>query len=52
MALILLWGTMGYAVLAVLDYLYLRILLIAIAVTVTIYLLRLKTLKSGKLNRS
>jgi uncharacterized protein len=44
MALILLWGTIGYAVLAVLDYLYLRILLIAIAAGVTVYLLRLKTL--------
>jgi uncharacterized protein len=45
MALIFLWGTIGYAVLAVLDPLWLRIILVAIAVAVTIYLLRLKTLK-------
>ena len=44
-ALILLWGTIGHAVLAVLDHLWLRILLVAIAAGVTVYLLRLKTLK-------
>jgi hypothetical protein len=45
-ALILLWGTIGYAVLAVLDLLWLRILLVAGAAGVTIYLLSLKTLKT------
>jgi len=45
MALVLLWGTIGHAVLAILDHLWLRILLVAIAAGVTIYLLRLKTLK-------
>ena len=45
-ALILLWGTIGHAVLALLDQLWLRILLVTIAAGVTIYLLSLKTLKS------
>jgi uncharacterized membrane protein YbaN (DUF454 family) len=45
-ALILLWGTIGHAVLAVLGHLWLRILLVAIAAGVTVYLLRLKTLKT------
>jgi uncharacterized protein len=45
MALILLWGTIGYEVLAVFDLLWLRIVLVAIAAGVTVYLLRLKTLK-------
>jgi uncharacterized membrane protein YbaN (DUF454 family) len=45
-ALILLWGTIGHSVLALLDQLWLRILLVAIAAGVTIYLLSLKTLKS------
>ena len=45
-ALVLLWGTIGHAVLALLDHLWLRILLVAIAVGVTLYLLRLKTLKA------
>jgi hypothetical protein len=44
-ALILLWGTIGHAVLAVLDHLWLRILLVVFAAGVTVYLLRLKTLK-------
>jgi hypothetical protein len=44
-ALVLLWGTIGHAVLALLDHLWLRILLLAIAVSVTAYLFRLKTLK-------
>ncbi|MBP1712010.1 MAG: hypothetical protein H6Q42_213 [Deltaproteobacteria bacterium] len=44
-ALILLWGTIGHAVLALLDHIWLRILMVGIAVGVTIYLLRLKTLK-------
>ena len=46
MALVLLWGTIGHAVLAVLDYLWLRILLVTIASCVTVYLMRLKTLKT------
>jgi len=45
MALILLWGTIGYEVLAVLDHPWLCILLVAIAAGVSVYLLRLKTLK-------
>jgi hypothetical protein len=45
-ALVLLWGTIGHAVLALLDPLWLRILLVAIAAGVTVYLLRLKTLKA------
>jgi uncharacterized protein len=44
-ALILLWGTIGHAVLALLDQLWLRIILVTIAAGVTIYLLSLKTLK-------
>ena len=43
-ALVLLWTTIGHAVLALLDPLWLRILLIAIATSVTIYLLKLKSL--------
>jgi uncharacterized protein len=46
LALVLLWGTIGHAVLALLDPLWLRILLVIVAVGVTIYLLRLKTLKA------
>lgn len=46
LALVLLWGTIGHAVLALLDPLWLRILLVGVAVGVTIYLLRLKTLKA------
>jgi hypothetical protein len=45
-ALILLWGTIGHAVFALLDHLWLRFLLVAIALGVTVYLLSLKTLKS------
>jgi len=45
MALILLWGTIGHAVLAILDHLWLRVLLIVIAACVTGYLLRPKTLQ-------
>jgi uncharacterized membrane protein YbaN (DUF454 family) len=44
-ALVLLWGTIGHAVFALLDPIWLRILLVAIAVGVTAYLLSLKTLK-------
>jgi len=36
-------GTIGHAVLALLDQLWLRILLVTIAAGVTIYLLSLKT---------
>ena len=43
--LVLLWGTIGHAVIAFLDHLWLRILLVAIAVGVTRYLLSLKSLK-------
>jgi len=43
-ALILLWGTIGYAVVAVLDHWYLRILLLMIAIGVTVHILMLKTL--------
>lgn len=42
--LILLWGTIGYAVVAVLDHWYLRILLLMIAIGVTVHILMLKTL--------
>ena len=45
LALILLWGTIGYEVLIDVKNPWLRILLVAIAVGVTIYLLRLKTVR-------
>lgn len=45
LALILLWGTIGHAVLVLLDPLWLRILLVAIAAGVTAYLLSFETLK-------
>jgi hypothetical protein len=42
--LILLWGTIGYAIVAVLNLWYLRILLLLVAVGVTVHVLLLKTL--------
>ena len=42
--LILLWGTIGYAVVAVLNLWYLRILLLLVAFGVTVHVLTLKTL--------
>jgi hypothetical protein len=42
--LILLWGTIGYTVVAVLNLWYLRILLLLVAVGVTVHVLMLKTL--------
>jgi len=45
LALVLLWGTIGHAVFALVDHLWLRILLLAIAVGVTLYLLSLRTIK-------
>jgi uncharacterized protein len=47
MALVLLWGVIGYTVLTAVDAAWLRVLLAAIAVAVTLHLLRLRTLPKG-----
>jgi hypothetical protein len=47
MALVLLWGVIGYTALTAVDAAWLRVLLVAIAVVVTIHLLRLRTLPKG-----
>ncbi len=44
----LLWATIGYCVLAVVDALWLRLLLAAIAVGVTIHIWSYKTLRKNK----
>ena len=43
-ALVVLWGVIGYSALVAASTLWLRLLLVGIAVAVTIHLLRMKTL--------
>ncbi len=50
-ALILLWGSIGYAALFVAQSLWLRLLLLVIAVGVTIHLVRLQTLTPEMVTR-
>ena len=47
-SVVLLWATIGYCVLAVVEALWLRLLLAAIAVGVTIHIWSYKTLRKNK----
>jgi uncharacterized protein len=46
-ALILLWASIGFSCIAVLDNFWLRLLLLIIATAVTIHILKLKTIESN-----
>lgn len=47
-AISLLWLTIGYSVLFIIDHIWMRILLLIIAICVTIHLVSIKTLQNDK----
>lgn len=50
--LLVLWGTIGYSALVVVDALIIRVLLVGVAIGVTVHLIKLKTLTPDMLSGS